>query len=99
MGGGNQEVAASAGGVTDLQREDGVRGVRLPSRFFECRRERRIEQALDEAGRRVVAARGLALVATCRLQLEGGGIRADLRMQLKERLIDAAKLLGAEITE
>src|SRR6266404_3324625 len=99
MGGGDQEVAAAAGGVADLEGENSPLGIGLPGGLVKHRIERRVEQALDQIRRRVVAARSLSLVAARRSQLEGAGVRANLGVQLEERLVHAAQLLGAEVTE
>ena len=72
-------------------------GGRLLGRLVDHRVERRIEQAVDQAGRGVVAAGRLAFVPGGRAQLERAGVLVDLRVQFQERLVDAAKLLGAEV--
>jgi len=52
---------------------------------------------MDEAGGRVIAAGGLALVAAGGVQTEIAALEVELGMQLEQGLVDAAQLLGAEV--
>src|SRR5690606_6372281 len=53
----------------------------------------------DQARRRVIAARRLALAAAHGRELEAARAEVDLRLELEQRLVDAAELLGAEVPE
>ena len=75
------------------------RSALAPDRLVHDRVEGRVEQAVDEARRRVVGARGLALVAGGGAEREPRRVGVDLdpRVELEEALVDAAELLGAEV--
>ncbi|TFE69320.1 hypothetical protein A7Q09_05360 [Methylacidiphilum sp. Yel] len=90
-------MARARGGVQNLQGEDGSLGVRGAGAFDEDWFQRRVEEALDELGRGVVAAGGLALVAGLHLEPEGGGVHVHLGVELKEGLVHTPQLLGAEV--
>ena len=64
---------------------------------LEDRIEGGIQQAVDQAGGRVVAAGGLAFVAGGHVKLECGGVGVDLGVQFQERFVDAAQFLGPEV--
>jgi len=90
-------VAAAAGGIADFKGEDGRFRIGLPGCGIEHRIQGRIEQLMDEAGGRVIAAGGLALVAAGGVQTEIAALEVELGMQLEQGLVDAAQLLGAEV--
>ena len=61
------------------------------------RLQRRVQQAVDEAGGRVVAAGLLALAAGGGPEVKRGGDDVQLGMQLQQRLVDAAQLLRTQV--
>lgn len=97
VGGGDQEVAAPAGRVADLEAEDRALGIGLPGRLLEHRVQGGVEEAPDQGRGRVVAAGGLPLVTAGRLQLEARRVGVDLGVELQERLVDTPQLLRAEV--
>ena len=99
LGRGDQEVAAAAGRVADLQVEQGLLGIGLVQGFLDDRIEGRVEQAVDQRGGRVVAAGRLPLVPRGYGQDERPCVCVDAGVQLEERLVDRAQLLGAEVAE
>lgn len=76
-------MPAAAGGVTDLEVEDGVFGVvgrswTCPYGFVEDRVKCGIEQTLDEAVRRVIAACRLALMTARRLEFKRSRVEVQI---------------------
>jgi hypothetical protein len=91
--------ARAHGGVADLEAKDSRLGVLLLGRPRDDGIEGLVEEALHEAGRRVVGARGLPLVPRCRRELEAPPIEVELGMELEEALVDRAELLAPEVPE
>jgi hypothetical protein len=104
VGGGDEEVAGSAGGVANANGEQAGLGrsaaigvaVGAFDGGIKDGIEGAIEQAIDEAGGRVVTAGGFAFVAG-----GGGEFESVLGefggMEFEERFVDAAKLFWAEV--
>ena len=94
-------MAGAAGRIDDAQREQRVDGVfRLALRAIEHGIERGVEQRLNEAVRRVVAAGRLARVALRLRALgeqEGAAVVGDARRQLQQALVDGAQLLRLHV--
>ena len=67
--------------------------------LVEDRLERAVEQRGDQRGRGVVAAGRLALGAGGLVEREGRGGAVERRVQLEQRFVDRAELLGAEVAE
>src|SRR6266699_1218655 len=97
MGGGNEEVSTAAGGITDFEVEDGFLWIGLARGFIEDRVKGGVEQAGDQAGGSVVAARRFALVPAGRIEFEGRRIDMQDRVQFEQRFIDTAQFLWTEI--
>ena len=102
-GGGEQEVARTAGRVEDLQVEQ--RRTRILGPFLlrplDDRNERRLHQFVDQARRRVVGAgqfllRTLAGVAR-EVEGPGLGVHVDRRLQFEQALVDGTEFLGVHI--
>src|SRR5262249_17050521 len=76
----DKEVSATARGVADREAENFRFGVRSAPGLLEQGVEGRVEQTLDQAGRRVVAARRLAFVTARRAQVKRCSLDLDFRM-------------------
>src|SRR5262245_38269366 len=103
MSGGDEEVARANSFVADLAAEDGFLG-RLEAELGEVALafkqdgfEGRVQQAVDERRRRVVAAGSFAFAACMSVQLEFGGIEIEFWMLFKQRFIDTAELRAANV--
>ena len=83
MRGGDQKMAATAGGVNHLQLEDRGLRLRLLCSLQQDRIESGVEQAGDQARRCVVAAGLLALATGGDLQFEAGGLGIQVGMKLQ----------------
>jgi len=81
---GHEEVPRPAGRVAHGQREEGALGRRRARGLVEQRVERRVEEALHECCRGVVAPGGFALAAADGLQREGRGLAVELGLELRE---------------
>ena len=99
MGGGDEEVAAAAGGVADREVEDGLLGVLGLLGVVQDRVEGGVEDEVDQIAGRVVAAGGLALVAGDGLQGEDLARRITAGDELEEGLVDRAEFFGTEVAE
>ena len=89
---GSQTVISSSAAIAFL-------GGRVRAGLVEERVERRVEQALDQRGRRVVGAGGLALVAGAASPGVGELLVVVAGDQLQQGLVDAAEFLGTEVAE
>jgi hypothetical protein len=101
-GGGDQERSRAHGRVAHRDGQQGRFGgwaVRRLHRVVQQRVQRGVEQAVNQAARRVVGAGGLALVAGRGGQGVGAGGGVVPRMQFQQRLVDAAELLCAQMLE
>src|SRR5690606_8702007 len=65
--------------------------------FVQHRVERAVEQGVNQRGWRVVAAGGLAFVASGRRQSEGAGGQVDLRVKFEQALVNAAEFFRSEV--
>ena len=90
-------MAAATGGIADFEVENGRLRVGLPLGLVQYGVKGRVEQAVDQAGRRVVAAGGLALVAAGGGQREFRGLDMQNGMQFQQRFVDAAQFFGAKV--
>jgi len=104
-GGGDEEMAGTAGGVDDREGEEGggrIAGV-VGEFLVDDRVEGGFDQFLDKGIRGVVGAGGLAgmagsggLIGEAR-EAEGAGREVDGGDQFEERLVDRSEFLGAHV--
>ena len=97
VGGRDQEVTRADRQVTDLETENGLFRIGLGGRPVEQRVESAVQRFLDQGLVGVVAAGGLALASPDRFEREGRGLAVQIRVQLQQGLVDAAKLLRAQV--
>ena len=101
VAGANDEVAGAGGHVANFEAQQRgflfLRRLRLGQPLGDDGFERGVEQALDEGIGRVIAAAGLALVASGDVEFEAAGVGVDARVHFQQSLIDAAEFFRAEI--
>src|SRR6266851_1124122 len=97
VGSGDQEMSAAAGRVADFEVENGLLGVRLRTGFCQDGLKGRIEQAIDQAGGRIVAAGGLAFVTTGEFQFKCVRFKVDHRVHFEQGFVDTAQFFRAKV--